>query len=124
MVRWGLNNPDWRGGRRLTPHAAYAALMFARQGIRDAIDDGADCNSIERHADAIVEAIGLTGVLERMHALDHATLYRHGNDELLAAINRQILDAITRLADEVSSRYRTAVVSRHQSPADARCRNA
>jgi hypothetical protein len=101
--------------------ALRVAIGMARQEIRDAVEDGADCNETERRFDGLVEAVGITGVEQKINALDHAeSHYGPGDGELRSVIDRQIGDAIRRLRDAASSRYLTAVVSRYQTPADAR----
>lgn len=98
VARWCLANPDYVNGRPFTPPALHFAMGMLRSLTWDAVDDCADVNRSQSYADAVIEAIGLAGLLERIHAIDHH--WRLGSidvGELVDVVDRQLTGAITRL---------------------------
>jgi hypothetical protein len=101
IAKRSLRDPDGSSGRLRVSADVNRALWTARQQIFDAVDGGADINATESHAEAIVHALNLTGVMERLAAINH--LWRVGNpdaDELVRVVHQQITDAIRRLTEE------------------------
>ncbi|MFM9057538.1 MAG: hypothetical protein ACKOSQ_00150 [Planctomycetaceae bacterium] len=98
VARWCLSDPDSLDGRQLTPPALHFAMGMLRRLVWDAVDDAADVNRAQHYADAVIEALGLTGALDRIHAIDHH--WRRGSidaGELVDVVDRQLTGAITRL---------------------------
>ncbi len=121
VAQWGVQLPDWnRDFSATTPDAVPFAIGLARKEIADTVADDGSVSEIERKVDAIVEAIGLTGIGQRINALDYAELNHGGDATLRDDIARQLQRAIRQLLDAASTRYRTAVVSRWQTSAHAR----
>lgn len=104
------------------PHAIFDADRLARETVRSCVDpDGhSDINDVERRADAVIEALGLAGLRQRMNAADHALRRNRSGDELLDAIGRQLADAIARLHELHRNRFRTTLVARWQTPGNGR----
>lgn len=98
LSRWLIDNPDAVGGFLRTPPAIYRVIEAIRSHVWDAVDDGSDINRSQEHADAAIEAMGLTGFLERVNAIEHLRRTgAPGADELANTVVRQVTGAITRL---------------------------
>lgn len=98
LCRWCITKPDYMNGRSYTPLALYPAWRMVRSLIWDAVDDCSDINRSQGHADAVADELGLTGVLERVNAIDHHWRMRSTDvDELVGVVERQLAGAITRL---------------------------
>jgi hypothetical protein len=111
VAQWGVQFPDCnRDFSATTPHAVPFAIALARKAIADTVAEDGSISEIERKVDAIVEAIGLTGIGQRINALDYAELNHGGDATLRDDIARQIQHAIRRLLDAAATRYRTASV--------------
>lgn len=104
LARWAFVNPDYVVGRPYTPPAFYRAWENVRALIWDTVDECNDINRSHGHADAIVAALGLTGVLERASAVDHHRRQRSvaAAEELAAEVDRQLTGAITRLTSALA----------------------
>jgi hypothetical protein len=105
VAQWGVQLPDWnRDFSATTPDAVPFAIGLARKEIADTVADDGSVSEIERKVDAIVEAIGLTGIGQRINALDYAELNHGGDATLRDDIARQLQRAIRQLLDAASSR--------------------
>jgi hypothetical protein len=104
------------------PHAIYVADQLARVAIREAVDvDGdSDINDVERRADAVLEALGLAGLRQRLSAVDHQLRARADARDLVDSISRQLAEAIARLHELHRNRFRTTLVARWQTPGNGR----
>lgn len=103
LARQSLADPDYISGASFTGPAFYRAWRIVRELIWGVVDDFADVNRSHGHADAVIEALGLTGVLERVNAIDH---HRRSRSEvagkLLDVVDRQLTGAITRLTSALA----------------------
>lgn len=98
LARWCIQNPDYIIARPTTPIAFYRAWETTRRLIWDAVDDAADCNRSQGHADAIAESLGIVGVLERVNAIEHLRRTRSGDPQpIVEAVDGQLSGAIARL---------------------------
>ena len=100
LARWCLANPDPVVVGDAMPPAFYAAIQMIRSLVWDRVDDGGSCDVSQDHADAIAEAMGIAGILERVHAIEHLRRTRSDSAayELTQAVGRQFSGAITSLS--------------------------
>jgi hypothetical protein len=97
LARWCLAFPDLHAGRAWTPDALPKVLAMIRGLIWDAIDSGSNVYADQCHADAIADELGLTGIEQRLNVIEHQRRSRRSDDEIVALVDQQLIDAIQRL---------------------------
>lgn len=90
---------DFWMGSSLTATAAFSdAMNMVRSLVWDVVDDACDVNRSQNHADAVMESLGLSGLTERVNAIDHYRQFSLINvGELVREVDEQLTGAITRL---------------------------
>jgi hypothetical protein len=106
VAKWCLANPDYVNALPSTPASFFFAMETLRSLVFDVVDDYADVNRSQCHADAVMESLGLTGLRELINAMAHHRRTRPVApfaEEMVGRAWEQLSNAIDRLTLAIES---------------------